>query len=92
MDDETSAARVGGERPGTCPHVDRNDPRCATRFSLGRIEQAFCVCFGIYHACPMYHRISRELAFRRAANATSVTVTISGGLPHAPMPLRPTGT
>ena len=35
MDDETSATRVGGERPGTCPHVDRNDPRCATRFSLG---------------------------------------------------------
>ena len=92
MDDETRAARVGGERPGTCPHVDRNDPRCATRFSLGRIEQAFCVCFGIYHACPMYHRIGREVALRRAANGTAVTVTISRGLPHAPTPLRPSGT
>ena len=27
----------GRDTTGCCPHVDRNDPRCGTRFSLGRI-------------------------------------------------------
>lgn len=45
-----------------CPHVDRNDTRCGHRFSLGRIEQAFNVCFGSFHACPHFHRINNEVA------------------------------
>jgi hypothetical protein len=48
-----------------CPHVDRNDPRCNSRFSLGRIDQAFCVCFGAFHACPMYHQINADLSGNR---------------------------
>jgi len=47
--------------PEACPHVDRNDPRCSGRFSLGRLDQAFTVCFGCFRGCPMYHRINREL-------------------------------
>lgn len=46
---------------GDCPHIDRNDSRCGHRFSLGRIEQAFGVCFGAFHGCPIYHRINGEL-------------------------------
>ena len=76
--------------PGSCPHVDRNDQRCATRFSLGRIDQAFCVCFGAYAACPMYHQISRELSTAATApdGPPLITVTTNG---HA-LPLRATGT
>ena len=48
-----------------CPHVDRNDPRCNSRFSLGRLDQAFCVCFGAFHACPMYHQINADLSGRK---------------------------
>ena len=48
-----------------CPHVDLNDPRCNSRFSLGRLDQAFCVCFGAFHACPMYHQINADLAGKR---------------------------
>lgn len=50
------------ERWGACPHVDRNDARCGHRFSIGRLEQAFSVCFGSFHACPHYHRINNEVA------------------------------
>jgi hypothetical protein len=60
-----------------CPHVNRNDPRCGSRFSLGRLDQAFCVCFGTYHACPMYHRINDELARVERPSAAIVTTTIS---------------
>jgi hypothetical protein len=77
------------ERTDACPHVNRDDPRCASRFRLGRIEQAFAVCFGAYHACPMYFGINRDLAqARRAANPV-VTVTISR---HERDVLRATGT
>lgn len=84
---------LSGERPGTCPHVNRNDPRCATRFSLGRIDQAFTVCFGAYHGCPMYHRISGELdAEARSGPVIAVTVSARNPRHDAPAPLRATGT
>jgi hypothetical protein len=58
-----------GERRGriradgsACPHVDRDDTRCCNRFSLGRLDQTYAVCFGTYHGCPMFHRINGELA------------------------------
>ena len=76
---------------GACPHVDRNDPRCGSRFSLGRIEQAFCVCFGTYHVCPMYHQINHErrcAGFESAAARALVSLTSHG----RDVPLRATGT
>ncbi len=81
MDDDRHRAGVTG-----CPHVDRDDQRCSSRFNLGRIQQAFTVCFGSYHGCPMFHRINTELTRDRH----DVTVTVLG---HAlDVPLRATGT
>ena len=81
-----------GNQSGVCPHVDRNDCRCGNRFSLGRIEQAFGVCFGTYHVCPMYHQINQERTERRETAASRmlplVTVTSNG----CDAPLRATGT
>jgi hypothetical protein len=74
MDDLTAAMRRVSDG---CPHVNRNDPRCATRFSLGRIDQAFDVCFGAYHVCPMYHRINVENAPAPAAERPVVAISIS---------------
>ncbi len=79
----------------TCPHIDRNDQGCGHRFSLGRIEQAFSVCFGAFHGCPMYHRLNRDDALAAArvqalsgrAEGSLTTVTANG---HA-IALRPTG-
>ena len=83
MDDDSR-----GTTPGACPHVDRNDHRCGSRFSLGRIDQAFCVCFGAFHGCPMYHRINTEQTDER--RVAEVTVTIAGN--GIELPLRATGT
>ena len=79
-----------GDFAGACPHVDRNDQRCGTRFSLGRIEQAFDVCFGSHRACPMYYRINHELAVaeQRTADSPPSEVTVHG----LPVPFRATGT
>lgn len=81
-----------GVRRGTsgCPHVNRNDPRCGSRFQLGRLEQAFAVCFGAFHGCPMYHRINHEQADTRTEPIAEVAVTIRGR--GINVPLRATGT
>ncbi|HRP62634.1 MAG TPA: hypothetical protein PK400_05015 [Phycisphaerales bacterium] len=68
-----------------CPHVNLNDDRCGNRFSLGRLDQAFDVCFGAYRSCPMYHRINGEQA---RMSPPLITITRYGSA----MPLRPTGT
>ncbi len=78
-----------GQFVEACPHVNVNDPRCASRFSLGRIDQAFSVCFGSYHVCPMYRRISSETAEAEAQARTAVTITVSGN--DIELPLRATG-
>ncbi len=43
-----------------CPHLDRDDPRCASRLNLGRLDQAYSVCFGSFDVCPMYHELNAE--------------------------------
>lgn len=46
---------------GSCPFLDRNDERCASRFSLGRLEQMLDVCLGTGSSgCLMYHRLRME--------------------------------
>ncbi len=89
-----------------CPHVDRNDPRCMHRFSLGRIDQAFSVCFGAFHGCPMFHRINRdehaaqrsERPSRRSESEASALISVTAhGVPvpiavNAPRRLCATGT
>ena len=59
MDDQTDELRC-------CPHVDLNDPRCASRFTMGGIEDLFQYCCGGFHGCAMYHRINMEVNFRRS--------------------------
>lgn len=74
---------------GDCPHVDLNDRRCGSRFSLGRIDQALAVCFGSYATCPMYHEINVEQRREQDAQVEiQVTVTSNG----IQLPLRQTGT
>lgn len=91
MDDVAAASRQRYHNAGTCPHIDLDDVRCATRFNIGRIEQAFTVCFGSFHGCPMFHRINQE-QYRRGAGlaeaAPLITITAHGRT----VPLRPTGT
>jgi len=75
------------DRARACPYVNQNDARCGSRFALGRIDQAFSVCFGAFHGCPMFHRISREQ--EGAADVVVLTALTREG--HV-LPLRATGT
>lgn len=43
---------------GVCPFFDRNDRRCAERFTLLRMAEVFDHCLGRYTECPVYHQIS----------------------------------
>lgn len=45
-----------------CPHIDRNDPRCASRLTLGHLDQAFDLCVGAFNRCPIFTRLRNELA------------------------------
>ncbi len=75
---------------GACPYVNHDDPRCSSRFSLGRIDQAFCVCFGAFTTCPMYIQITDERASGRRDRrpVPLIAVTANGSA----LPLRATGT
>jgi hypothetical protein len=94
MDDESTLLM------GACPHIDRDDHRCSSRFCLGRINQAFSVCFGAYKACPMFHSINRECASvvaRAAPDQADSTVRPTPPLVHitahgTSLPLCATGT
>jgi hypothetical protein len=76
--------------------VDRDDRRCNSRFRLDRMDQAMCVCFGSYYACPMYHRLNGEIKRAEAAAADEpsrghpplIMVTANG----CELPLLATGT
>ena len=71
---------------GACPYLDRDDPRCATRFSLGRMDQMMDVCLGAGVAgCFMHHRIRHEDA---TSSSSRIVIPTHDG--H-PLRLRPTG-
>ena len=82
--------RAPGTADQACPFVDRDDSRCSNRFSLGRIDQAFCVCFDAFHVCPMYHQITSEAAQTEVDRRRTALITVTAhGLA---VPLRATGT
>ena len=46
---------------GSCPYLHCDDSRCASRFSLDRIDQMFEVCLGPgMTGCFVYHRLQKE--------------------------------
>lgn len=73
-----------------CPHIDRDDPRCASRLCLGQLEQAFCICFGSYRSCLMYHRINSEQERNPQSNLLNHLVALTSNGNN--LPLRQTGT
>lgn len=82
---EDASARIGIR---ACPHIDLDDARCNSRFGLERIEQAFGVCFGVFHACPMYHQINSEIEHEAVAERRALVMLTTDG---SPVPLRATG-
>jgi len=69
--------------------VNLDDPRCDSRLSINRLDQAFGVCFGAYHTCPMYRSISQEMTDADADSAPLPMISITANGRH--VALRPTG-
>ena len=89
-----AVSHVRGRTSDLCPHIEQNDVRCSHRFSLTRLEQAFSVCLGAFHGCPMYHRLNREsdneLPSPHHFEAPLPFISITTHGQH--LALRPTGT
>ncbi len=49
-----------------CPFADREDRRCASVFSLEKLDFAFNHCFGDYKACSVYQELLAERTTRRS--------------------------
>jgi hypothetical protein len=92
MDDVAAARRQSTTTGCVCPHIDRDDVRCASRFNISRMDQAFSVCFDSFHGCPMYHRINREQARMVMHNHPAEPPLISITAHGSAITLRPTGT
>lgn len=43
-----------------CPFINAGDDRCASRFTLSRLAEAFGHCVGDYRSCPTYYRLLHE--------------------------------
>ncbi|MFK7960572.1 MAG: hypothetical protein AB8G96_08595 [Phycisphaerales bacterium] len=82
--DAVTAAGGRSASGQSCPYVDRGEARCARRFSLGHIDEAYRVCFGGFHGCSHYHEIRIEDDERAGADHASipVVITLAG---HAPV-------
>ena len=89
------AIREGGipvaDHDHPCPHLDRNDQRCAGHFRMGQLSELFEVCCAGFHGCTVFHRLNQEVAAAsvpmRDKSFSSIELTINGSQQQ----LRPTG-
>ena len=79
---------------GSCPHLSRNDARCAHRFRLPQLDQLFEVCCDRFLSCTVYHHLTREGQASEGQSlrpgltpSTPFQLTINGATEH----VRPTG-
>ena len=79
---------VDSDQP--CPHLDRNDLRCACHFRLGCLSDLFEVCCSGFHGCQIFHRLNQEVGLAEGSSSlsmSSIELTIHGRTEQ----LRPTG-
>lgn len=94
--DALTPGTLAASSAGACPYVERGDSRCARRFTLDRIDEAFTVCFGAHHGCEHFHRLRRQESADRAeederTRRMPTILTIAGHAHREPGRVRPTG-
>ena len=65
--------RLSSDGKTPCPFINRNEPRCADRFSLTRLNLAFDTCLNGYRTCATYKQLIQE----RQRERRSVTIHVS---------------
>ncbi len=58
-----------------CPFINYGDSRCAARFSLCQIEQAYLFCLSSYTACSTFYQLATEL---KTVDPHTFDITIKG--------------
>jgi len=81
----------------SCPHIDGEDSRCASLFTLSQIDQAFALCLNNHERCSTYKSIQDESKRQsRLINLTCSVGRFSDEHPTSigavPAPLQATGT
>lgn len=72
-----------------CPFINRDDPRCAHRFRLSRVSEAFGVCLNAPTTCPIYHQLMGEQQRERPTTFNpTIHITVEGRVPPRPRQLR----
>lgn len=79
QDSEDDPAAHMTELLAGCPHIDRNDARCAHRFNLSTLDQTMSVCFGLFHGCALFHRINREERALHDTPAVALDASLADG-------------
>ena len=74
---------------GGCPHLSKDDARCAHRFRLPQLDQLFEVCCDRFLSCSVYHHLAREQGVAAPAAAEPLRspsplmrLTINGATEH----------
>ena len=62
------------DREHHCPFLNRADHRCASFFSIERLQHAFEHCFHTYKACEVYKELLVERQARRGQAAGGAQV------------------
>jgi len=50
-----------------CPYLEAADQRCAQRFTLEKLDEAYRFCFGSPERCSIYRMLSSEAVLVGAA-------------------------
>ena len=64
-----------------CPYIEDGHAACSSRFTLGRLDQAYSVCFGSFKSCSMYLQLA----------GVSINTTLDMTVDGQAVELRPTG-
>ena len=83
--------RLHAPRDRVCPFINQEDPRCASRFRLSRLGEAFDVCLREPESCPVHAALSREQAsdqgrahareYGSGGSNPTIHITVEGRVP-----------
>lgn len=57
-----------------CPHVERNDSRCQSRYRMAELDSMYRYCTGGFYGCVLFHRINREVNYGTPSRPQGLTV------------------
>ncbi|QDU35445.1 hypothetical protein KS4_35260 [Poriferisphaera corsica] len=68
------------EESSQCPFINAKDSRCASRFNLAHLSEAFHICLNNPMTCPTYQKMTAEQSRKEKAvvEVRTQSITIQG--------------